>query len=67
MKITALLIALTSCKGAAVAETPAIREAHARVGATPGIDPKRIVLLGHSQGGFLAPRMAKDVFHVSRG
>jgi dienelactone hydrolase len=38
----------------------AAHQAVALLGATPGIDPKRIVLLGHSQGGFLAPRMAKD-------
>ncbi len=36
--------------------------AHAAVAlahGTPGADPKRVVLLGHSQGGFLAPRIAK--------
>ncbi|HEX7704711.1 MAG TPA: alpha/beta fold hydrolase [Kofleriaceae bacterium] len=38
----------------------AAHEAVALLGATPGIDPKLIVLLGHSQGGFLAPRMAKE-------
>lgn len=26
---------------------------------TPGIDPKRVFLLGHSQGGYLAPRIAE--------
>ncbi len=26
---------------------------------TPGIDPKKIFLLGHSQGGYLAPRIAQ--------
>jgi dienelactone hydrolase len=31
-----------------------------RLGATPGIDPKRILVLGHSQGGYLAPRIARD-------
>ena len=30
----------------------------ALVGAQPGIDPKRIALLGHSLGGMLAPRIA---------
>lgn len=36
--------------------------AHAAVAllaATPGIDARRIVLLGHSQGGYLAPRIAR--------
>ncbi len=36
--------------------------AHAAVallGQTPGVDPTRVVLLGHSQGGFLAPRIAR--------
>jgi dienelactone hydrolase len=27
---------------------------------TPGIDPKRVFVVGHSQGGYLAPRIAKD-------
>ena len=28
--------------------------------ATPGVDPKRIFLLGHSEGAMVAPRMAQD-------
>jgi dienelactone hydrolase len=37
--------------------------AHAAVrllATTPSIDRKRVALLGHSQGGYLAPRIAKD-------
>jgi hypothetical protein len=37
--------------------------AHAAIlllSSTPGIDPKRIFVLGHSQGGGLAPRIAHD-------
>lgn len=34
------------------------RDAIALLRATPGIDPRRIHLLGHSQGGYLAPRIA---------
>jgi dienelactone hydrolase len=33
--------------------------------ATPGIDPQRMFVLGHSQGGMLAPRIAKDSGHVA--
>jgi fermentation-respiration switch protein FrsA (DUF1100 family) len=36
---------------------------HAALGllrVTPGIDGKRLVVLGHSQGGYLAPRVAHD-------
>jgi dienelactone hydrolase len=38
-------------------ETPAQDAIHV-VARTPGIDSKRIFLLGHSQGGYLAPRIA---------
>jgi dienelactone hydrolase len=27
---------------------------------TPGVDPKRIILVGHSEGGYLAPRIASE-------
>lgn len=37
----------------------AAHAAIALVKATPGIDARRIVLLGHSQGGYLAPRIAR--------
>jgi dienelactone hydrolase len=40
------------------AEDPA-RGAVALLKKTPGVDPKRVFLLGHSQGGYLAPRIAK--------
>lgn len=33
--------------------------------ATPGIDPARVFVLGHSQGGMLAPRIAKRSGHVA--
>ncbi|MBX3213185.1 MAG: alpha/beta fold hydrolase [Labilithrix sp.] len=38
-------------------ESPA-RDAIELLGRTQGVDPKRVFLLGHSQGGFLAPRIA---------
>jgi uncharacterized protein len=41
-------------------EAPA-RDAIALLQNTPGIDPKRVYLLGHSQGGYLAPRIAAAV------
>ncbi|MFO0591099.1 MAG: alpha/beta fold hydrolase [Polyangiaceae bacterium] len=28
---------------------------------TPGVDPDRVFVLGHSQGGYLAPRMAREI------
>ncbi|MDF2694523.1 MAG: Hydrolase, alpha/beta fold family functionally coupled to Phosphoribulokinase, partial [Labilithrix sp.] len=40
------------------AERPA-RDAIELLAKTPGIDPQRIFLLGHSQGGYLAPRIAE--------
>ncbi len=33
--------------------------------ATPGIDPKRLYVLGHSQGGMMAPRIALKDGHVA--
>jgi dienelactone hydrolase len=33
--------------------------------ATPGIDPARVFVLGHSQGGMLAPRIAAKSGHVA--
>lgn len=33
--------------------------------ATPGIDPRRVFVLGHSQGGLLAPRIANASGHVA--
>lgn len=33
--------------------------------ATPGVDAKRIFVLGHSQGGMLAPRIAQHSGHVA--
>ncbi len=33
--------------------------------ATPGIDPGRVFVLGHSQGGMLAPRIAQQSGHVA--
>ena len=38
----------------------AARDAIALLRATPGVDPARVFLLGHSQGGYLAPRIARD-------
>lgn len=38
----------------------AAHQAVALLRSTPGLDARRIVLLGHSQGGYLAPRIAKD-------
>lgn len=38
----------------------AARDALALLRATPGVDPARVFLLGHSQGGYLAPRIARD-------
>jgi dienelactone hydrolase len=38
----------------------AAHAAIALVRARPEIDPARVALLGHSQGGYLAPRIAKD-------
>lgn len=43
--------------------------AHAAVAlarSLPGVDPSRVVLLGHSQGGYLAPRIAKDDPSITR-
>ncbi len=39
----------------------AARDAVELLRATPGVDPARIFLLGHSQGGYLGPRIARDV------
>ena len=36
-----------------------------RVRAQPGIDPTRVFVLGHSQGGMLAPRIATHSGHVA--
>src|SRR5262249_48385886 len=36
----------------------AVREAIVLARATPEIDPHRVVVIGHSQGGYLAPRIA---------
>jgi dienelactone hydrolase len=38
----------------------AAHAAVAFVAAQPDVDPKRIVVVGHSQGGYLAPRIAKS-------
>lgn len=38
----------------------AARDAIELLRATPGIDPSRVFVLGHSQGGYLAPRIARD-------
>ena len=38
-----------------------IRAAMELVKATPGLDPTRVVVLGHSLGGTIAPRIAKEV------
>lgn len=35
------------------------REAVRLLQSTPGVDPKRIFVVGHSQGGYLAPRIAE--------
>jgi hypothetical protein len=43
--------------------------AHAAVAllaARPEVDPKRLALLGHSQGGYLAPRIAADDHAIKR-
>ncbi len=43
--------------------------AHAAVAflrARPEVDPSRVTLLGHSQGGYLAPRIAKDDRGIAR-
>src|SRR5262249_44809950 len=37
----------------------AAHAAIALLAARPEVDPKRVALLGHSQGGYLAPRIAK--------
>jgi dipeptidyl aminopeptidase/acylaminoacyl peptidase len=44
----------------------AAHEAIALVRALPDVDPERVALLGHSQGGYLAPRIARDDPKIKR-
>jgi dienelactone hydrolase len=53
---------VTDARGVVTVKEEAIDPARAAVdllAATPGIDPNRIVVVGHSEGGSLAPRIAQ--------